>query len=233
MDAKEGAWSPTEKKSEFTPRPSNLENAETFKPYTSDSRFRKNLSDRDMAAKSTSQLQCSDLTDRTFASADDHAFECDLTMPYSEIVTVAGISEIPQLDSNCIDEVPPAPLPGRRSNASAPKPKPTAVVSMVSPHKLLIISEEFCELFGYSGLGDEICGRAVKMLEGPRSDPCILVAGIKSAALASTTISDLILYDRDGEEVELRVTFSPYVGGDATLAGCLLQLERSPAPPAY
>jgi hypothetical protein len=104
---------------------------------------------------------------------------------------------------------------------------------MVSPHKLLIISEEFCELFGYSVSGGEICGRAVKMLQGPRTDPCTLVAGIKSAALASTTSSDMILYTRDGEEVEVRVTFSPYVCGDATLAGCLLELELSSAPSAY
>jgi hypothetical protein len=214
--------------------PSNLERDGKSDPCTNQSKLGKHHSNNDMAAKSTSQLQRSwgDLTDKTSAPADDHACECDLTMPYSEIVTIAGVSDIPQLDLNGIDEVPPAPLRGRRSKIAAPKPKPTAVVSMVSPHKLLIVSEDFCELFRYSVSGAEICGRAVKMLQGPRTDPGIIVAGIKSAALASTTRSDLTLYTGGGEELELRVTFSPYVCGDDTLAGCLLEVEPPPATAA-
>ncbi len=167
----------------------------------------------------------SDLTDELSASATDvSASECDLKMPYTEIVTIAGVSDIPILHGQEIEEVPPAPLSGRRSTTAAPKQNPKAIVSLVSPHKLLMLSKEFCELFGFSVEG-EICGRALKVLHGPRTDPGLLVSAIKNAALASTSCANVILYDRDGTDIELEIKFSPYMSGDEALAGCLMELS--------
>jgi hypothetical protein len=149
-------------------------------------------------------------------------------MPYSEIVTIAGVSDIPILYGQKDEKVPPAPSRGRVSKASAPKPKPRAVVSLVSPHKLLMLSQDFCELFGFSA-DSEICGRAVKILQGPRTDPIGLIAGIKDSALSSTTRRTLVLYDRGGRDFELEVQFSPYLGSDEVLSGCLLELSPVPA----
>jgi hypothetical protein len=166
----------------------------------------------------------SDLTDKVSASADVNASECDLKMPYSEIVVIAGVSDIPLLYGHTDDEVPPAPSRGRHSKICAPKPQPKAVVSLVSPHKLLMLSKDFCDLFGFS-IESEICGRPVKILHGPRTDPSGFISGIKDSALSSTTIRTLVLYARDGKDIELEVRFSPYLGGDDVLAGCLLEMS--------
>jgi PAS domain S-box-containing protein len=189
------------------------------------------MSVSDMNAKRPAFLKLkrssmSDVTDESSAFANDvSGSECDLKMPYSEIVAIAGVSDIPILHGQEIDEVPPAPSSVRRSKpAMAPKPKPKAIVSLVSPHKLLMLSQDFCELFGYS-VESEICGRAVKILHGPRTDPGLLVSAIKNAAMASTTCTNVVLYHRDGNDIEVEIKFSPYMSGDGALAGCLMEVS--------
>ena len=205
-------------------------------PYSSDltpqcAKPRRNMSVSDMNAKRPAFLKLkrssmSDVTDESSASANDvSGSECDLKMPYSEIVAIAGVSDIPLLHGQEIDEVPPAPSSGWRSKTARIKPKPKAVVSLVSPHKLLMLSKDFCELFGFSIDESEICGRAVKILQGPRTDPVMLVAAIKNAAMGSTTCTNMVLYDREGTDMELEVKFSPYMSGDEALAGCLMELS--------
>ncbi len=193
---------------------------------------RRNMSVGDMDAKRPGifklRLQrssMSDLSDESSAFATDvSASECDLKMPYAEIVTIAGVSDIPILSGQEMEEVPPAPSSGRRPKTARPKPKPRAVVSLVSPHKLLMLSKDFCELFGFS-VESEICGRAVKILQGPRTDPDLVVSAIKNAAMASTTCTNVVLYDREGTDIELEIKFSPYMSGDEALAGCLMELS--------
>ena len=98
-----------------------------------------------------------------------------------------------------------------------------ALVSLTSPHKLLIITKEFCDLFGYSA-DSEICGRALKTLVGPRTDLSALAAGMQSVAMIEVACYSLALYNRNGEDVKVEVTFSPYMSDSETLAGCLLEL---------
>ena len=175
-----------------------------------------------MAAKTSSRTM-SDFDEVSF-NPEYESEECDLKMPYSEIVTTAGVSDIPQLHGFESEELPPAPSMGRLRRKSAPKAKPQAVVSLIAPHKLLIVSEDFCALFGYS-VESEICGRAIKILQGPKTDPSVLIPGIKGAALGATTRRSVTLYDRDGKGLELEATLSPYQSGDESLAGCLLELR--------
>lgn len=187
---------------------------------------RRNMSDGDMGAKRSSPFRRPSMSDVSFeitANPDDGPVECDLTMPYSEIVTIAGVSDIPQLFGGEDEELPPPPSMGKLPRR-APILKPKAVVSLIAPHKMLIVSEDFCSLFGYS-VESEICGRAVKVLQGPRTDPSTLVSGIKGSALGSSTRRNIILYGREGNDMELEACFSPYQSGDESLAGCLLELH--------
>ena len=86
-----------------------------------------------------------------------------------------------------------------------------AVIPLVSPHKLLVLDKGFCDLFGYSGRSEaEICGRAIKSLQGPRTDPAATTCGINNCAAGFTTRVRLVLYDRDGREFGVDETFSPY-----------------------
>jgi hypothetical protein len=164
-------------------------------------------------------------SDEVSASADDNASECDLTIPDSEIVIIAGVSETSQLP---VREVGPSPSRGR---SVIPKPHPKAVVSLVTPHKLLIVSKEFCNLFGFF-VENDLCGRAVRILQGPRTDPSLLLSGIKGAALSSTTRSNVVLYDRAGRDIELDIAFSLFlsgdISGDGSSAGCLMELSLVP-----
>jgi hypothetical protein len=199
-------------------------------------RPRRNMSVSDMNAKRSGSFKLrlqrssmSDLTDEASASATNvSASECDLKMPYFEIITIAGVSDIPILYGQETEEVPSAPSSVRRSKAETPKSKPKAIVSLVSPHKLLMLSKDFCDLFGFS-VESEICGRAVKILQGPRTDSGLLVSAIKNAAMGMTTCTNVVLYDREGADIELEIKFSPYMSGDDMLAGCLLEL-LSPVP---
>jgi hypothetical protein len=189
---------------------------------------RRNLSVGDMERRASSsrklRASLSDLTDETFISAEDSQSECDIKMPYSEIVTIAGVSDIPSLQGQDFDEMPPPPNSLRSRKVVVPKANPKAVVSLISPHKLLIVSKDFCDLFGYT-VESEICGRAIKLLEGPRTDPSVLVSGIKNSALTSTASCSLVLYGRDGQDVEVEISFSPYLGDNHTLSGCLLEIS--------
>jgi hypothetical protein len=66
----------------------------------------------------------------------------------------------------------------------------------------------------------------MKILQGPRTDPVLLVSAIKNTAMASTTISHTVLYDRGGAEIELVIKCSPYMSGDEPSTNCLMELSR-------
>ncbi len=166
----------------------------------------------------------SDLTDEVSMCADDNAPECDINVPCPEIATIAGVSEIPLLHVQELDQAPSA-LSRDCSDSVIPKPHPKAVVSLEPPYKFLIVSKDFCSLFGFS-VEDEICGNSVTILQGSRTDPSILVSGIKGAALSSTSRSRIVLYDCNGTDIELDIAFSPLLSGDESLlAGCQLELS--------
>ena len=101
---------------------------------------------------------------------------------------------------------------------------------MNAPHKLLIVTEGFCELFGYSAAESEICGRDLKVLFGPRTDSAAISLGMKSAAMIEATLFIVALYKRDGDCVQVEATFSPYMSDSDTLAGCLLDLRAVVGP---
>jgi hypothetical protein len=173
----------------------------------------------------------SDFTDAVFASADDDTSDYDLIMPNCDIVTIAGVSETLQMHAKDIEQMSLPSASGRCFESVIPKPHPKAVVSLEYPYIFLMVSKEFCNLFGLS-CENEICGKAINTLQGPGTDCGMLVSAIKDAALESTTRSSVVLYDRAGRDIDLDITFSPFLSGDVTgdesPAACVMELSLVP-----
>ncbi len=193
---------------------------------------RKNLSVSDMNAPRGFRLRhssLSDLTGETFSPSPSGSIsELEFQMNYSELVTIAGVSDIPEL---CPFEdeydMPCAPCAGHSASFSArSKQLASGIVSLQFPHKLLIVTQDFCDLFRYT-IDSEICGRALKTLYGPRTNPSAIESGLRSVALNEATIHTIVLYNRDGEGVQVKARFSPFLSDAETLAGCLLELSPS------
>ena len=156
--------------------------------------------------------------------------ECKLQ--YCELVAIPGVGDIPKLYEEDVDIVQPsAPFVGigcRKSNTRANLAQ--AVVSLKSPFKFLIVTKDFCELFGYTRIDSEICGRDIKTLFGPRTDISAIFAGMQSAAMVNEACHSVALYNRDGDVVQVDMKFSAYLSDSDTLAGCLLEFCRSASP---
>ena len=156
--------------------------------------------------------------------------ECKLQ--YCELVAIPGVSHIPQFYEEGVEIMPPsAPFVGsgcRTLNTSITRANiAQAVVSLKSPFKFLIVTKDFCELFDYTRIDSEICGRDVKTLFGPRTDISAIFAGMQSAAMINEACHSVALYNRDGDVVQVDMKFSAYLSDSDTLAGCLLDFRRS------
>ena len=191
--------------------------------------LRRNLSVSDMNGRSGRRLRqssLSDLTDESFSSSQtDLASEPEFHFKYCELVTIAGVSDIPDLcPFEEEHELPYAPCAGRTTSiAPSTKPQASVVLSLHYPHKLLIVTQSFCSLFRYT-IDSEICGRALKTLYGPRTDPDAIASDIRGVAMNEATRRTIVLYNRDGEGVQVMARFSPFLSDAETLAGCLLEL---------
>ena len=189
---------------------------------------RRILSVNDMNVKRIPNLRRSGTSDLTGeSSSDDGIGLITCKMRYSELVTVAGVSDIPELFSIALEEFPPyAPIPWARK-LSIPKPRAMAIVSLSAPHKLIIVTADFCVLLGYTEQ-TEICGRALKTIFGPRTDLNTIASGMQSCANIECAGCTAALYNRNGESLDVTMSFSPYLSDKETLAGCLLELTPSP-----
>jgi hypothetical protein len=197
---------------------------------------RRNLSVSDMNARRGSRLRqssLSDLTDETSSpqSLDEPLHELEFQIKYCELVTIAGVSDIPEFCPFGEEYDPPsAPCAGHYTGSFSVKSKPPAsvILSLHFPHKLLIVTQGFCNLFKYT-TDSEICGRALKTLYGPRTDSGAIESGIHSVAMNEVTCHTIVLYNRDGEGVQVKALFTPYLSDAETLAGCLLELTPTNA----
>jgi hypothetical protein len=156
--------------------------------------------------------------------------ELEFQMKYFELVTIAGVSDIPELcplDDKY--EMPTAPCAGHSTPFSArAKPLASVILSLQYPHRLLIVTQDFCDLFRYT-IESEICGRALKTLYGPRTDQGAIESSIRSVAMNKVTCYSIVLYNRDGEGLQVKARFSPFLSDTETLAGCLLELSPADA----
>ena len=157
-------------------------------------------------------------------SFDSNSFpsdeDCRISVPYLEL-------EGSKLSLE--DELPP-PKYYRRSTPCqnevvtkklAPK-LPTLILSLVKPHKILAVSKEACDFLGYGE--EEISGRSVSMLQGPKTDTAGLCAAIKNTGVLSSGEFSTVIYARDGSELKIAAALVPYIADGGKLAGCKLQL---------
>ena len=148
---------------------------------------RRTLSVNDSSGKKKAtplRKSVSDLTAEGSAPSEESAhtnciIECKLR--YCEAVAVPGVSDIPQLYGLEEDDAPSAPVAGGSfRNQRKADPTAKAVVSLNAPHKFLIVTHELCELFGYTTVESEICGRDLKTIFGPRTDYAAIETGMQS-----------------------------------------------------
>jgi hypothetical protein len=155
---------------------------------------------------------------------DEFLVRIESKLQYSELVSEAGIGDIPDF-YNFMEEIPPtAPICGMRRQLPT-KPQAKAVISLMSPHKFVIVTQSFCDLFNFQG-GSETCDRSFKMIVGPQTDLAAISSGFQCAANVECCVNKLILYNREGKGRELEVSFSPFLLDSETLAGCLLEIHN-------
>ncbi len=167
------------------------------------------------------------LTDESSGPGTDIGARSDLEcrIPYSEMIVIAGVSDVPELWRIQDDQDPPsAPIGGRGLRSQRQTANAKAVFSLHPPHKLLIVTQDVCDLFRYV-VDSEICGRALTTLFGPRTDLSAIASGIQSVAMNTVARHTIVLYNRDGEGLTVAATFSPFLSDAETLAGCLLELS--------
>ena len=145
---------------------------------------------------------------------------CRISVPYLEL-------EESKLSLE--DELPPPKYYCRskpcQTEVTIKKPAvrlPTLILSLLKPHKILAVSKETCELMGYKE--DEMLGRSVSILQGPKTDKAGLCAAIKNTGVLSSGDFSTVIYARDGSELNITATLVPYYADGGQLAGCKLQL---------
>ena len=107
--------------------------------------------------------------------------------------------------------------------------KVRAVVSIQSPHTILSVSDSFVQWLGYNE--QELVGRSLKVLSGPRTNIAALHAAIKNAALLNFECIEAIVYANNGCGFQVLVSCFPFVDVDGSLLGCSLEVKQL-SPPA-
>jgi hypothetical protein len=197
---------------------------------TDDQDFRRALSGNDAQGKKGCNIFRRVLSDATNENSSrncslDGEEICEPTLQYCELVTIAGVSDIPEICRTDQPISPPAaPVMGRAARSISATANAKAVISIYPPHQLLIVTKEFRDLFGYT-VDSEICGRALRNLYGPRTDPKTIASSMRSVAMINSASHSVVLYNRDGEGSEFNAMFTPFLSDAETLAGCLLELS--------
>ena len=110
--------------------------------------------------------------------------------------------------------------------------KVRAVVAPRSPHAIFFVSDPFVKWLGYTP--QELVGRSLKVLSGPKTDTFALHAAIKNAALLNFECIEAVVYDRSGVGHHVLVSCFPFMDVDGVLLGCSLevkQLDKTPHDP--
>ena len=99
-----------------------------------------------------------------------------------------------------------------------------AIVSLVKPHKILAVASDILSMAEFSS--EQICGRSINVLFGPRTDVASLNVVIKNTGHDQSSTLNTVLSSSTGADLHVAVTFSPYRrASDGSLSGCLLQID--------
>ncbi len=102
--------------------------------------------------------------------------------------------------------------------------KVRAVVTLKSPHTILSVSDSFGKWLGYTP--QELVGRSLKVLSGPRTDTLALHAAIKNAALLNFECIEATIYASSGVGHHVLASCFPFLDEDGTLLGCSLEIKQ-------
>ncbi len=79
-----------------------------------------------------------------------------------------------------------------------------------------------CNFLGFRT--EEMIGRSLNLLHGPKTDAKALTGAIKNTGLLTSAQFFTTLYSRDGSELGISALCVPYFGEGGVLSGCKLQL---------
>jgi PAS domain-containing protein len=106
--------------------------------------------------------------------------------------------------------------------------KVRAVVALRSPHSILFVSDPFVKWLGYTP--QELVGRSLRVLSGPKTDTFALHAAIKNAALLNFECIETIVYSSSGVSHHVLVSCIPFMDMDGALLGCSLEVKQLAKP---
>jgi PAS domain S-box-containing protein len=193
------------------------------------------VSQTKMRCQSMSNMFSANKSFQTSPWRSMHDLECRADMPSQEDDSTLAVyyNEAMPKPRACEHELPPPQpyhlLSHSRSRASmrlqrepAKRSLPTVVVSLVKPHKILSTSKSMCDVLGFGA--EEVMGRSLNLLHGPKTDVRAVMGAIKNTETLSTANFSTIIYTRDGSELSIAASCVPYFGEGGVLAGCKLQL---------
>ena len=102
------------------------------------------------------------------------------------------------------------------------------LVSLDAPHIVLTCGPQLAGLLGYTA--EEIVGRSIKILHGPRTETSKISSAIKRSSLNQTTAIQSILYGRSGLGKTLSVTCTPHYDAWGVLRGCAMDMLVPESP---
>jgi hypothetical protein len=100
-----------------------------------------------------------------------------------------------------------------------------AIVSPDEPHKFLSVSDDLCALFDFSS--EQMCGRSIKILQGPSTNAALLCAAIKLASFHHKSTLPLTAYCSNGSERILMVSCAPHFSHGSKVKAVELTFVRA------
>ena len=183
--------------------------------------------DHSVEVKSIEQIKKSSASDSCRHTKGKSRYEFELNGSFLELEdSKTGGLYNDSIQQSMNDHLPP---PSKFSRdqlfSSAPlKAFQGAVVSLLKPHKIIAASEEFLHTVGLTS--DQILGRSIQVLVGPKTDTIELSAAIKNTGHMQVAQINTILYTSSGQELEVTATLLPYVNVlSGSLGGCVLRID--------
>ena len=168
--------------------------------------------------------------DVSISGLDSGTNEIEISSPYSEIDSESS-SNI--FSPNTSDLALPSPSKFSRPQSVLQTAERKcccgAIISIIKPYRILAASSEFLRTVEFSS--DQICGRSINMILGPKTNNVALIAAIKNTAQFESRKIEIILSASSGRDVNIAATFSPYRNPlDGNLGGCLFQIDVIHSP---
>ena len=160
----------------------------------------------------------------------DELTDLCLNQPYIEVNKDSVLFDRDPYISSCDTFAMPPPSKFKHPTQSSSRSIETtcchgAVISLMKPHRILAVSSELLRTLGFAS--DQLCGRSISTLFGPRTDSTIITAAIKSTTQLITKQISAVLYTYAGLEVHVSGAILPFSGASTgTPGGCLLRIDR-------